>query len=117
MEQLSDTQISLAIHLISTMHYYKGINKGNIYSLYLQKKANEYINQTLYECQVTNQELQESIQKLESDCKRLCQQNKTLIRKTQSFGVQNMQLICLIFYYLSSKKSDYFLDHPITYFF
>ena len=47
-EQLSDTQLSSAIHLISTMRYSKGANKGNIYSPYLQKKANEYINQTLY---------------------------------------------------------------------
>src|SRR5207248_1363983 len=90
-EQLSDTQLSSAIHLISTMRYSKGANKGNIYSPYLQKKANEYINQTLYKRQVTHQVthqvLQESNAKLEIDCKKLHQKNKTLIRKTQSLGV------------------------------
>ena len=91
-EQLSYTQLSSAIHLISTMRYSKGANKGNIYSPYLQKKANEYINQTLYKRHVTHQALQESNAKLEIDCKKLHQKNKTLIRKTQSLGVQNMHL-------------------------
>ena len=91
-EQLSDTQLLSAIHLISTMRYSKGANKGNIYSPYLQKKANEYINQTLYKRHVTHQALQESNAKLEIDCKKLHQKNKTLIRKTQSLGVQNMHL-------------------------
>jgi len=36
--------------------------------------------------------LQESNAKLEIDCKKLHQKNKTLIRKTQSLGVQNMHL-------------------------
>jgi len=39
------------------MHYSKGPDNGKIYSSYLQKKANEYINQTLFK---HYQSLQES---------------------------------------------------------
>ncbi|GET66310.1 hypothetical protein GLOIN_2v1761399 [Rhizophagus irregularis DAOM 181602=DAOM 197198] len=91
-KQLPDDQLLSAAHLISTMRYPKGPNKGKIYSPYLQKKAYESITQSLYKHQPTYKSLQESNTKLKADFKKLHRQNQTLIRKTQSLGVQNRHL-------------------------
>ncbi|GET64029.1 hypothetical protein GLOIN_2v1761399 [Rhizophagus irregularis DAOM 181602=DAOM 197198] len=47
-QQLPDDQLLSAAHLISTMRYPKGPNKGKIYLLYLQKKAYESIRAVTY---------------------------------------------------------------------
>jgi len=57
------------------MCYSKGPNNGKIYSSYLQKKANEYINQTLYKHQ-NYQSLQESNSLLEKTNKKIYQKNQ-----------------------------------------
>ncbi len=90
-EQLSDTELSSIIHLILTMCYPKGPNKGKIYSPYLQKKANEYINKTLYKHQ-NYQSLQDTNLQLEKTNRKLHQKNQALIRRTQSLGAQTQHL-------------------------
>ena len=73
-EQLPDAELLSTINLISTMRYSKGPNEGKIYSPYLQKKANDYIDQTLYKHQ-SYQSLQDSNSQLERTNKKLCQKN------------------------------------------
>lgn len=75
-QQLPEEQLLSVSHLISTMRYPKGPNKGKIYSPYLQKKAYESITQTLYKHQPTYRSLQESNAKLETDFKKLHQKIK-----------------------------------------
>ncbi|CAI2193984.1 365_t:CDS:1 [Funneliformis geosporum] len=90
-EQLFDAEFSYTINLISTMHYSRGPNKGKIYSSYLQKKANEYLDQTLYKHQ-NYQSLQDSNSQLEKTNKKYYRKNQVLIRQTQSFGAQTQHL-------------------------
>ncbi|PKY29906.1 hypothetical protein RhiirB3_446735 [Rhizophagus irregularis] len=94
--KMDEAQLQSVLNIITRKSKHQQANLNNLFSTIEQLSdttfANEYIDQTLYKRQVTNQELQESNTKLEIDCKRLHQQNKTLIRKTQSLGVQNMHL-------------------------
>ncbi|CAB5364592.1 unnamed protein product [Rhizophagus irregularis] len=113
-QQLPDDQLLSAAHLISTMRYPKGPNKGKIYSLYLQKKAYESITQSLYKHQPTYKSLQESNTKLKADFKKLHRQNQTLIRKTQSLGVQNRHLHNQKSNYISKIRSLVRCSHQIS---
>ncbi len=72
------------------MRYPKDLNKSKLIFPYLQNKVNEYITQTFYRYKSTYQELQIFNINLKIDCKKLHQQNQTLIRKTQFFEIQNM---------------------------
>ncbi|PKY33938.1 hypothetical protein RhiirB3_453247 [Rhizophagus irregularis] len=113
-QQLPDDQLLSAAHLISTMRYPKGPNKGKIYSPYLQKKAYESITQSLYKHPPTYKSLQESNTKLKADFKKLHRQNQTLIRKTQSLGVQNRHLHNQKSNYISKIRSLVRCSHQIS---
>ncbi|CAI2180913.1 13261_t:CDS:2, partial [Funneliformis geosporum] len=67
-------------------------NTNSGIALSKEDRAREYVSQTFYKHQSTYQELQISNKKLKIDYKKLLQ-NQTLIKKTQSLGVQNMHLV------------------------
>ncbi|CAG8779380.1 14271_t:CDS:1, partial [Gigaspora rosea] len=47
-EQLPQQEVFAAAHLFNMMRYFKGSNKNEILSLYLQNKAQEFISQNSY---------------------------------------------------------------------
>ncbi|CAG8481259.1 20141_t:CDS:1 [Cetraspora pellucida] len=66
-EHLLDDELKSTIHLLDTMWYSKGSNKGSLLSSFLQNKVLNYINSSLY--------------KSNQDSILLIQYNKTLYKK------------------------------------
>ncbi|RIB29141.1 hypothetical protein C2G38_2057451 [Gigaspora rosea] len=61
---------------------------GKIFSLYLQQKAYDYLNQSLYKPNLDYKSLQDSSSKLEKRNNKLYQKNQDLIKRTQSLGTK-----------------------------
>ncbi|CAG8824866.1 3615_t:CDS:2, partial [Gigaspora margarita] len=83
-QNFPNEEVLVANHLLTTMCYSKGPDKGKLLSPYLQKKAHKYINDNLYKTQSTNESLQDTNSKLSRENKRLHRQTDKLIKKTQS---------------------------------
>ncbi|CAB4440615.1 unnamed protein product [Rhizophagus irregularis] len=70
-QKLSEEELPAANHLIRTMHYPKGPNKGKLISPYFQNKAQEYVLQNLYKNKTSITSLQETNNKMVSKIKQL----------------------------------------------
>ncbi|CAG8577621.1 28727_t:CDS:2 [Gigaspora margarita] len=81
-QNFPNEEVLAATHLLTTMRYTKGPDKGKLLSSYLQKKAHKYISDNLYKTQSTND-------KLVRENKRLHRQTDKLIKKTQSLGARS----------------------------
>ncbi|CAB4380068.1 unnamed protein product [Rhizophagus irregularis] len=87
-DQLSEVEVKRTQHLLNKMRYPKGPQRGQILSPYLQDKALSFIEDHFYKSSKTdesieslneaNKVLHQRVQKLE--------QNKQLVRRTQSLG-------------------------------
>ncbi|GBB89377.1 hypothetical protein RclHR1_16030006 [Rhizophagus clarus] len=87
-QELPDEEVPAANHLVATMRYPKGSDSGKLLSPYLQKKAYNYIANTLYKPQSSNESLKDAKSKLELENKKLHRQNNKLIGRTRSLGAQ-----------------------------
>jgi hypothetical protein len=74
-EKLLDDQLKSAIHLLNNMRYPKGPNEGNLLSPFLQKKALDSINSSLY--------------KVGQDTNSLIQNNQALQKKVTQLECSN----------------------------
>ncbi|CAI2194552.1 7418_t:CDS:2, partial [Funneliformis geosporum] len=87
-QQLSDKEVSAASHLIETMRYSKDLNASQLLLPYIQKKAYNFIADSYYKYQLSNESLKDANYKLELENKRFDCQIKKLIRKTNSLEAQ-----------------------------
>ncbi|CAG8645455.1 12068_t:CDS:1, partial [Cetraspora pellucida] len=91
-QNLPNEEVLVAKHLITTMRYPNGSDKGKLLSPYLQKKAHKYITNNFYKHQLSSESIQNTNSKLVLENKRLQRQTKKLIKKTQSLGAQTQHL-------------------------
>src|SRR5438067_1323727 len=74
-EQLPSNQLKSAVHLLDIMRYSKGPCQNNLLSLFLQKKALDFINSSLY--------------KVGQDSDSLVQKNKALQKQVTQLKYSN----------------------------
>ncbi|CAJ0848327.1 2915_t:CDS:2, partial [Entrophospora sp. SA101] len=65
-KNLPESQIINAYTLFSTMTYDKGNHRGEIYSSYIQKKAKEFVNSSIYKQSSSMSSIQEKISEMET---------------------------------------------------
>ncbi|CAG8462485.1 18011_t:CDS:1 [Cetraspora pellucida] len=85
-QNLPNEEVLVAKHLITTMCYPNGFDKGKLLSPYLQKKAHKYITDNFYKHQLSSESIQNTNSKLVLENKRLQCQTKKLIEKIQTLG-------------------------------
>ncbi len=103
-KKLLVNQVKVAYYLFQNMRYTKGKNQGEIFSIYIQKKAIEFLKSELYKCTETKDCLQKKIKKLEKS------QDKSLY---QVHGL-NSKIIKLHKRYISKVHSYGWKLLPIT---
>ncbi|CAB4404966.1 unnamed protein product [Rhizophagus irregularis] len=70
-KNLPDDQLKSAVHLLDTMRYSKGLNKGNLLSPFLQNKALNFVNSSLYKVSQDSDSLIQNNQALQKEVSRL----------------------------------------------
>ena len=90
-DQLSETEIKPAQHLLNKMRYPKGSQKGQILSPYLQDKALLFIEDSLYK--PANKLLKDT----NEDLHKLKETNEDLHRKVQKLDHQNFNFKFLVY--------------------
>lgn len=99
-KDLSDNQLKSAVHLFNIMWYLKGLNKGNLLSPFLQNKALNFVNSSLYKVGqdsgsliLNNQKLQKQITWLEHSNSKKNTAQKSLSTNSQSLKQVYKQLL------------------------
>lgn len=93
---LCESELEPALALLHSMRYTKGTKIGQLYSIYLQTKARDFIEKNLYQSKVDLDIAQKSIQSLERKVKTLKNKNKSLngkISKTRQIKKQYISRI------------------------
>ncbi|PKK61653.1 hypothetical protein RhiirC2_816295 [Rhizophagus irregularis] len=74
-EKLPDDQLKSAVHLLNTMRYSKGPNQGNLLSPFLQDKALDFVNSSLYRAGQSSSSLIQSNKALQKQVTKLKHSN------------------------------------------
>ena len=122
-KKLPVNQVKVAYYLFQNMRYTKGKNQGEIFSIYIQKKAIEFLKSELYKCTETKDCFQKKIKKLEkSQDKSLYQVrglnskitklHKRHISKVRSYGrkllpITNTKLKSVITKIIKENKKEF----------
>lgn len=99
-KDLPDDQLKSAVHLLDIMRYSKGSNKGNLLSPFLQNKALNFVNSSLYKVGQdsgsliqNNQALQKQITRLEHSNSKKSHKVKQLIGTMSQYKRKQRQHI------------------------